>query len=65
MFADKPQCNGKACLSYREARAVITDAKRFNHLRHSKRIPKRAYFCKECKQWHLTSMSYYKEFDRG
>ena len=62
MMKDKPLCEGKAC---REAREILSDAKRRNHTRHSKVIPKRAYYCEVCGQWHLTSLPYYKTFNKG
>lgn len=47
---------GKRCLSYREARQAINDAKRAQHIRHMKKIPKRLYRCAICGTWHLTSV---------
>ena len=41
----------KVSLGYREAHQLLNDMKH----RHLKTIPKRVYFCKEHKQWHLTS----------
>jgi hypothetical protein len=47
---------GKVCYSYLGAHEALRDAKRYNHLNHKKKIPKRAYFCDVCGMYHLTSM---------
>ena len=48
-------CDGKLCLSYRQARQIINDTKRRQHRNHSKKIPKREYICPKCGCYHLTS----------
>lgn len=48
---------GKRCLSYREARQTIADAKRTNQVNHHKHIPKREYKCDICGMYHLSSDS--------
>ena len=58
MERDYQLCNGKRCLSRREANQMISDAHRRNHNHHSKRIPKRAYYCEACGTYHLTSKNY-------
>jgi hypothetical protein len=47
---------GKRCLSRREANQGIADAKKANHFKHLKKIPKRTYFCRLCGTYHLTSL---------
>lgn len=42
--------------SERRAKEVITSMHNWKHSRKSK-IPKRVYYCKDCKQRHLTSLS--------
>lgn len=63
---------GKVCYGFREAHTIIKDAKR-NHwgrkldgLR-GKKIPKRAYYCIACRQWHITSSNvvYRREYGRA
>lgn len=56
---DSRYCSGKLCLSEREAHEHINGIKKRQHYVHSKVIPRRAYPCKECKCWHLTSLSSY------
>ena len=51
LTTEKRFCSGKICFSYREAHEVLAAARRSR----SKIIPKRCYFCKVCKQYHLTS----------
>ena len=46
---------GKRCMTRCEAGALINDTKKRNQRIHSKHIPKRAYYCDECKSWHVTS----------
>lgn len=55
-------CNGKLCLSYREAREMIRSAHRGKVGHHSKKIPCREYYCQDCGTYHLTSMPYF--YDR-
>jgi hypothetical protein len=55
-------CN-KVCYSEREAHTIINAAKKYNHYSHQKKIPKRAYYCKECRAWHVTSKSFKGGYD--
>lgn len=47
-------CGKKSYSSHKEASFKIRDIKSKSHRSH---IPKRAYYCKICKAWHLTSLS--------
>lgn len=59
---DRPVCRcGKLCYSYRDAQQAIADAKRNNHRRHIKVIPKRSYPCPACGCYHLTSRADYRD----
>lgn len=51
-------CGTKICMSYREAHERLNGTKKRQHRVHSKVIPKRAYKCKLCGYYHLTSQSY-------
>jgi hypothetical protein len=49
---------GKVSFGYREA---VKKLSRYHNGHHSLRIdkiPKRVYYCKECKAWHLTSQKF-------
>lgn len=52
---DHPTCpvEGKSCLSEREAGEIINSCR--HHRNMSKKIPKRAYRCKHCGTFHVTS----------
>jgi hypothetical protein len=50
----------KLSFSYRLAREKINAAHKSKRQYHSKKIPKRAYFCDKCKAWHLTSLSHWE-----
>lgn len=52
-------CNGKMCLSYREAREMINAAHRCRWGHRKGKIPVREYYCPDCGTYHLTSMPYY------
>jgi len=56
---------GKRCLSYREAHQAINDAKRAQHVRHMKHIPKRVYRCQICGTWHLMSIANHTKLKPG
>lgn len=47
--------SGKNCYTRHEAGLLLNLAKR-RHKNHSKKIPKRCYFCKYCNTYHLTSI---------
>jgi len=51
---DYQYCNGKMCLSYREAHERMNTTRKRQHFVHSKTIPKRAYKCDVCGYYHLT-----------
>lgn len=51
---------GKRCFSFRKAHEIINDAKKSKHF---KKIPKRVYYCKICKTYHITSISRYIPFN--
>ena len=59
-------CNGKRCLSRREAGEAVNGVANTNHRHHQKRVPKRAYQCPDCGFWHLTSHSdHTKQISKG
>ena len=47
-----PEC-GKLCLTYREAGEIINSCK--HHRNMAKNIPKRKYYCRFAKAYHVTS----------
>ncbi|CAK0774890.1 hypothetical protein CCP3SC15_5040001 [Gammaproteobacteria bacterium] len=56
MDTENPQlCQGKRCMSFREAHQLINDVKSRNQRNHSKKIPKRVYRCPMCGTYHVTS----------
>lgn len=63
-------CSGKICFTYREAHEKLHKVKKTGPRRSSNKraystskvIPKRAYYCKSCGMWHLTSLPAYKEY---
>ena len=55
-------CDGKIRYSQREAGEVLHSITRRQHKNHSKKIPKRAYFCRKCGCYHLTSTPNYRTF---
>ncbi len=44
----------KIAYGYRAAHEALQHARTHHPCKYPKRIPKRAYYCPECKQWHLT-----------
>ena len=50
-------CNGKRCLTRREAGEAVNAVAEVNHRHHSKKVPKRTYRCPDCGFWHLTSQA--------
>ena len=51
--------SGKVCYSGREAGEIINSGKRHHksdHCGRGKEFPRRKYFCKDCRYYHLTSM---------
>jgi len=66
---------GKVCYGFREAHTIIKDARRnrwgrktihkMPQLKVCKRIPRRAYYCIECRQWHITSSNVVYRRDHG
>lgn len=62
---DHPVCEhcGKAFLSEREAGEII-NAAMHHHGNNSKLIPKRAYMCKLCGTYHVTSDKQYRKRDK-
>lgn len=64
--SERRYCNGKICYSEREANTILHSCKRTTghaprRKSANKVIPKRKYYCTECRQWHLTHLPYYKE----
>jgi len=49
---------GKICYTKREAHEIINDARRNCHKDRRHKIPKRAYPCDICGQWHVTKQSH-------
>ena len=45
----------KIAYGYRAAHEALGWARGHHRSKYRKKIPKRAYYCEECKQWHLTS----------
>lgn len=56
-------CDGKRCLSRREANEVVNAARNHHRSAHRKDIPKRAYECPKCGKWHTTSQIKQKKYD--
>lgn len=55
------KCEGKTIyLSQRIANTVMNSIRRTSHRNN---IPKRSYFCKKCKGWHLTSRMHKPKFE--
>ena len=55
--------SGKKCYTQKEAGDIIRDFKRHDrNKRFMEHIPQRAYFCKECKAFHLT---HFRKKDRA
>ena len=56
-FDEYQYCNGKRCLTERQAGEAINAVAEVNHRHHSKKVPKRAYPCPDCGFFHLTSQA--------
>ena len=50
---------GKVCYSSQEF--ALQDVERINRISKRDKIPKRAYYCHDCKSWHLSSKDDYKD----
>lgn len=50
----------KVSYGYREAHERLNSVRRVHKIR-GKKMPKRAYYCAECRQWHLTSSKKFRE----
>jgi hypothetical protein len=50
-------CNGKRCLTERQAGMALNGVSKCNHREHHKKVPRRKYYCRACGFFHLTSQS--------
>lgn len=53
-------CDKKSFSSFKEAQAFLNNIKRrhnrqYNGWKGGDKIPKRSYYCDQCKMWHITS----------